>query len=290
MLRCRVRVAGELHDHGRQADALHAKGRPPGVTWIKLKPRRGGHGVALLRRAARMLEEKADVLRLQRLVVDLQLVEQSAQVGAHVAPGIRVAAAADPQHAVRRIGLQREIAALGTAQDQLTGRELGGWLLALTVHIEREMRFLRRPIRDRDVMPLAVIWHEPVRCAEVSDPLALALAIDSQTIPAEEAEELVRRGGLVRSAFEDHWHLREVVPHVDPGRDGEVAAEVDRRRIRQLDTRVDLLDHHGLAGASGRERGCELGIDRSTVVLTGRVFQVAVEAEVRHELRAGGGK
>ena len=63
MLRCRVRIAGELYDHRRQADALHAEGRPPGMTWIKLKPRREGHGLALLCRPAGMLEEKADVLR-----------------------------------------------------------------------------------------------------------------------------------------------------------------------------------------------------------------------------------
>ena len=140
------------------------------------------------------------------------------------------------------------------------------------------------------MVPLAVIRDEAVGGTEVRDPLALAFAMHLHSLDAEDTEELVRRGGQVGAAFEQHWHLCVVVSHVDPGRDGEVAAEVDRRRIRQLDTRVDLLDHHGLAGASGRERGCELGIDRSTVVLTGRVFQVAVEAEVRHEVCPGGGK
>ena len=116
-----------------------------------------------------MLEQKADVLGLQRLVVDLQLIEQPAQVRPHVTPRVAIRAAADAQHAVRRIGLQREIAA---PEGALVRR-----LLALAVHIEREMRSLRRPIRHRDVMPLAVIRHEPVRRAEVRHPLALALAI-----------------------------------------------------------------------------------------------------------------
>ena len=80
MLRCRVRVAGELHDHRRQAYTLYAKGRTPGMTWIQLEPWRDGDGLALLHRAARMVVQEADVLRLQRLVVDLELIEQPAQV------------------------------------------------------------------------------------------------------------------------------------------------------------------------------------------------------------------
>ena len=141
-----------------------------------------------------MLEEKADVLRLQRFVVDLQLVEQPAQMRAHVAPRVSVRAAADPQHAVRRIGLQREIAAPETAF--IRG------CLALTVHIQREVRSLRRAIRHRDVMPLAIIRDEAVRGAEVRDPLALSFAMHLQSLDTEDAEELVRRGGLAGAAFE----------------------------------------------------------------------------------------
>ena len=72
--------AGELHDHRRQADALHAEGRTPGMPRIELKARRGGHGLALSGHAAGMLKELADVPGLQGFVVDLQLIEQPAQV------------------------------------------------------------------------------------------------------------------------------------------------------------------------------------------------------------------
>ncbi len=73
----------------------------PGSNW-----NRGAkyHGLALLRRPAGMLKEKADVLRLQRLVVELQLVEQPAQVRAHIAPCIAIGTTAESQHAVRCIG------------------------------------------------------------------------------------------------------------------------------------------------------------------------------------------
>jgi hypothetical protein len=75
-----VRVAGELHDHRRQTDTLDAEGGTPRMAWIQLEPWRDGQGVALLHRATRMLEEEAHVLRLQRLILDLQFVEQATQM------------------------------------------------------------------------------------------------------------------------------------------------------------------------------------------------------------------
>lgn len=62
------------------------------------------------------------------------------------------------------------------------------------------------------------------------------------------------------------------------GREDKVTAEVDRRRIRQLDARVDLLDDHGTAERARCERRRELGTDRTAIVLTGDVHQVFVEA------------
>jgi len=82
---------------------------------IELKARRGGHCLALPGHAAGMLEEMADVPGFQHLVVDLQFIEESAQMRAHIAPRVAIGAAADPQHAVRRVGLQREITAFEAA-------------------------------------------------------------------------------------------------------------------------------------------------------------------------------
>jgi hypothetical protein len=58
MLRSRVRVAGELYDHRRQADTLDAEGGTPWMPRIELKARREGHCLAMLCRAAGMLEEE----------------------------------------------------------------------------------------------------------------------------------------------------------------------------------------------------------------------------------------
>jgi hypothetical protein len=74
---------------------------------------------------------------------------------------------------------------------------------------------------------------------------------------------------------------------LDPGREGEVAAEINRRRIRQLDARVDLFDHHRVAHASGSKGRRELRIDRAAIVLTGNVLQVVIKAEMGNEVGAG---
>ena len=49
---------------------------------IEFKARLEAHGLTMSRVAAGMLEQKANILGLQRLVVDLQLIEQPAQVRA----------------------------------------------------------------------------------------------------------------------------------------------------------------------------------------------------------------